>query len=55
MLLVLDAHNDLISPGSVDVDFNLFTGLITNSGSFPLASVKSFQIRTGGKFDPEIV
>ncbi len=46
-MIVLDAHTDLASPGSIDSDYQAFTGLITNSGSFPLTYMRGFQIRPG--------
>ena len=47
LFVVLDAHNDLISAGSVIGDFGTFTGLIVHPGSFPLTNMKGFQIRPG--------
>ena len=47
LMVVLDAHNDLISPGSVDGDFNTFIGVIASPGSFPLTNMRGFQIRPG--------
>jgi hypothetical protein len=52
-MVVLDAHNDLISAGSVEGDFNTFTGVITNPGSFPLTHLKGFQLTPGKYLSPE--
>ena len=45
--LILDAHSDKLASGSVDGDFQGFTGLIHSSESFPLVSEYGFQIRPG--------
>jgi len=47
LTLILDAHSDLSSTSSVDVDNQGFTGTITSSGSFPLTFQGGFQIRAG--------
>ena len=47
LMVVLDAHNDLVSAGSVDGDFNTFIGVIANPGSFPLTNLRGFHIRPG--------
>jgi hypothetical protein len=43
----LDAHSDIIESLSVSRDFEGFTGLVTNPGSFPLTEIKGFEIRPG--------
>jgi len=45
--VVLDAHSDVIESLSVSRDFEGFTGLVTNPGSFPLTVLKGFEIRPG--------
>ncbi len=47
LVVMLDAHNDLISVGSVDTDFEGFTGLIDSSGSYPMLMQKGFHIKPG--------
>ncbi len=47
LFLVLDAHSDKLASGSVDADFQGFTGLIHSSDSFPLVSEYGFQISPG--------
>ncbi len=47
LYLMLDAHYDLLEDGSVDSDFWGFTGIIHDSGSYPLISQNGFQIRPG--------
>jgi hypothetical protein len=44
-MLILDAHNDLLSDGSVDSDFEGFTGLISNRESFPITYDSGFLIK----------
>ena len=51
LIVMLDAHNDLMSGGSVETDFEGFAGLIDSSGSFPMLMQKAFQIKPGGNFD----
>jgi len=48
LTVVLDAHADLLSAGSVEVDNKGFVGLIQQSGSFP-TSLNSFDIKPGHK------
>ena len=45
--VILDAHSDLFSGGTVDGDTNGLIGLIHPKGSFPLTSAGGFDIRTG--------
>jgi hypothetical protein len=45
--IVVDAHYDLLAQGSADNDFGGFTGLIHESGSFPLVRQHGFQIVPG--------
>jgi len=47
LFLMLDAHSDLLTRGSVDSDFQGFIGLVHNRGSFPLVSRYGFQIKPG--------
>ena len=47
LYVMLDAHYDLVEDGSVDSDFWGFTGLIHESGSYPLISQNGFLIRPG--------
>lgn len=47
LVLMLDAHTDLMAAGSVGTDFKEFTGLVGPPGSFPFTMQESFQIRPG--------
>ena len=47
LTVIMDAHSDILSAGSVDSSFQGFTGLISNSRCFPLIYQKGFQIRPG--------
>ena len=47
LTVILDAHSDLFSGGSVGGDTNGFIGLIHPKGSFPLTSAGGFDIRPG--------
>lgn len=47
LVLMLDAHTDLLAPGSVDSDHRGFTGVIGASGNFPLTSQEGFEILPG--------
>ena len=47
LVLVIDSHSDLFSAGSLDVDYDSFTGLISPSGSFPLMNQEGFEIQPG--------
>ena len=49
LVLMLDAHSDLYTPGSVNSDYKGFLGLISPSGSFPFTLQESFEIRPGHK------
>ena len=46
-MLILDAHSDLLSAGSVDTDYEGFTGLISSRESFPFTAQELFEIRPG--------
>ena len=45
--LILDAHSDVLESYSIRSDFQGFTGLITNPGSYILSDLKSFEIKPG--------
>ena len=45
--LILDAHSDVLEAYSVRSDYQGFTGLITNPGSYLLTDLKGFQVRPG--------
>ena len=47
LLLMLDAHSDLFAAGSVDSDYEGFTGLISSSQSFPYTAQEGFVIKPG--------
>jgi len=47
LVLMLDAHTDLLAAGSVDSDYKGFTGLVSPSGSFPFTMQEGFEIRPG--------
>jgi amiloride-sensitive sodium channel len=47
LVLMLDAHTDLLSPGSVDSDYEGFLGLISPKDSFPFIMQEGFEIRPG--------
>ena len=47
LTIILDAHNDILSEGSVDTDSYGFTGVITSRGSYPLTNREGFQIIPG--------
>ena len=47
LVLMLDAHTDLLMPGSVDSDYEGFLGLISPKGSFPFIMQEGFEIRPG--------
>ena len=47
LVLMLDAHSDLLTPGSIDSDFRGFMGVIGSGGSFPLTRQEGFEIRPG--------
>ena len=47
LVLMLDAHTNVLSPGSVDSDYVGFLGLISPRGSFPLINEEGFEIRPG--------
>ena len=43
----LDAHSDVVESFSVSRDFEGFTGLVTDPGSFPLSNLKGFEVKPG--------
>ena len=45
--LILDAHSDSVESVSVASEFEGFTGLITNSESFPLTGLSGFGVKAG--------
>jgi len=45
--VVLDAHTDVVESFSIGRDFEGFTGLISESDSFPLTNIKGFEIKPG--------
>jgi len=47
LLLMLDAHSDLFAAGSVDSDYEGFSGLISSSQSFPYTAQEGFVIKPG--------
>ena len=47
LVLILDSHTDLLSPGSVDTNFNGFMGLINPTDSFPSMIQEGFEIKAG--------
>ncbi len=47
LVLVLDAHTDMFSAGSVESDFDGFAGYIGGNATFPLFSQGGFEIRPG--------
>ncbi len=47
LVVLLDAHSDILSPGSVDSDFEGFTGLVDLTNSFPLVGTNGFEIKPG--------
>ena len=47
LTVILDAHSDIFSAGSVNDDTQGFLGLVKPRGSFPLTSIGSFDIRPG--------
>jgi hypothetical protein len=49
LTVVLDAHSDLISVGSVEIDTYGFFGLLQPSGSFPTKIFGLFDIKPGHK------
>ena len=47
LVLILDAHTDLLAAGSIDSDFEGFLGYIGGNSSFPLLSQGGFEILPG--------
>ena len=45
--VVLDAHNDLLSPGTVSSDFQGLIAMIDSKGSFPMITQKGFVVKPG--------
>jgi hypothetical protein len=50
LVLMLDAHSDQLSPGSVDSDFRGFSAVVGPSNSFPLMSQDGLPIILGNQF-----
>ncbi|XP_059085016.1 sodium channel protein Nach-like [Tigriopus californicus] len=47
LTLVLDAHTDVVSAGTVSEDFQGFLGLVEENSQFPLVKERSFLIQPG--------
>ena len=47
LTVILDAHSDIFSTGSVDLDTEGFVGLISTSGSLPQRTMSSFDLKPG--------
>ena len=47
LTVMMDAHNDILAYGSVNTDYQGFTGSISSRGSYPLMDREGFQIKTG--------
>ena len=47
LVLMLDAHSDQLSAGSVDRNFRGFTAVVGSRGSFPLMNKDGLPIRPG--------
>ena len=47
LTLIIDAHSDVLSAGSVPIETNGFLGLIRPRGTFPITMLESFDIRSG--------
>lgn len=47
LTLVLDAHTDIVSAGTVSEDFQGFLGLVEENSQFPLVKERSFLIQPG--------
>ena len=45
--LVLDAHSNLISPGTVYDNFKGFTAIVGDASNFPLTEMNGFLLKTG--------
>ena len=45
--LVLDAHSNLISPGTVYDNFKGFTAVVGDTSNFPLTKMDGFLLKTG--------
>ena len=45
--LVLDAHSNLISPGTVYDNFKGFTAVVGDTSNFPLMEMDGFLLKTG--------
>ncbi len=47
LVLMIDAHADIVAASSVNSDFKGFIGLVSPSGSFPFTIQEGFEIRPG--------
>ena len=47
LTVVLDSNSNYLSPGSLDSDNQGFLGMIQPTGSFPLSTHGSFELRPG--------
>jgi len=47
LTILLDAHNDIISQGSINEDFQGFTAVISSRGSYPLTQQNGLKIKPG--------
>ena len=47
LTILIDAHNDIFSAGSVETDFQGFTAVINNRGSYPLTGLSGIKILPG--------
>ena len=47
LTVLIDAHNDILSPSSVDTDYQGFTGIVANRESYPLIQREGFHIQAG--------
>jgi hypothetical protein len=47
LVILLDAHSDILSPGSVSSDFDGFSGVVGPKDSFPMIGYNGFEIKPG--------
>lgn len=47
LTIILDAHTDALSPGTVESDYNIFQLLVSEQSSFPYFHQKSFAVGPG--------
>jgi len=50
LIVVLDAHTDILMESSVRDDFNGFTAIVTPPSDFPLIYQQGFGIKSGKYF-----